>query len=55
MDLLEQIEVYLERARIAPSRFGRIVVGDPRFVDDLRQGRRPRRRTLERVQAYLAG
>lgn len=35
------------------TRFGRRAVGDPRFVLDLRLGRRPRRRTLERVETYL--
>ncbi len=53
MELLEQIETYLERTRTPPSKFGRMAVGDPRFVDDLRAGRRPRRKTEERVKAYL--
>jgi hypothetical protein len=54
MELLEQIEAYIERVRIAPSRFGRMALGDPRFVDDLRSGRKPRRKTQERVQAFLS-
>lgn len=54
MELLDQIETYLERSRISPSKFGRLVVGDPRFVNDLRCGRRPRRMTEERVKRYLA-
>jgi len=29
------------------------VVGDPRFVLDLRNGRDPRVETVERVRAYL--
>ena len=53
MDLLTQIEQYLKLHRISATRFGRRAVGDPRFVLDLRMGRRPRRRTVERVQAYL--
>jgi hypothetical protein len=53
--MLPEIEAYLERSRIAPSRFGRTVVGDPRFVEDLRAGRRPRRKTLEKVRIYLSG
>jgi hypothetical protein len=55
MELLEQIETYLVRTKTPPSKFGRMAVGDPRFVDDLRSGRRPRRRTQERVEIYLAG
>ncbi|MBA4174438.1 MAG: hypothetical protein C0511_17735, partial [Hyphomicrobium sp.] len=53
MELLEQIEAYLARTRTPPSKFGRMAVGDPRFVDDLRAGRRPRRKTQERVMRYL--
>ena len=54
MELLEQIETYLDRTRIPPSKFGRMAVGDPRFVEDLRGGRRPRDRTQQRVRAYLS-
>lgn len=54
MELLEQIEAYLVRSSVSPSTFGRLVIGDPRLVGDLRSGRRPRRKTLEKVQAYLA-
>jgi hypothetical protein len=54
MELLEQIEIYLDRTRIPPSKFGRLAVGDPRFVEDLRSGRRPRDRTRRRVLAYLS-
>ena len=53
MTLLERIEEHLKDHRISATRFGRRAVGDPRFVLDLRQGRRPRRRTLERLEAYL--
>ena len=53
MELLEQVESYLARTRVPPSRFGRMAVGDPRFVDDLRAGRKLRRKTQERVRRYL--
>lgn len=53
MVLLEQVESYLAKSRMPPSTFGRTVVGDPRFVDDLRSGRHPRRKTEERVRSYL--
>jgi len=38
---------------MSPTRFGRRAVGDPRFVLDLREGRRPRARTLKKVEEYL--
>lgn len=53
MELLEQVERYLERTRVPASTFGRMAVGDPRFVKDLRSGRQPRPKTQERVCAYL--
>ncbi len=54
MSLLERIEKHLKENHISATRFGRRAVGDPRFVLDLRMGRRPRRRTVERLDAYLA-
>ncbi len=51
--LLREVEKFLRHRSVAPTRFGRDVVGDPRFVFDLRNGREPRPRTVERVRAYL--
>jgi hypothetical protein len=51
--LLREVEKFLRRSDIAPTRFGREAVGDPRFVFDLRNGRDPRPRTVERVLTYL--
>lgn len=53
MELLEQIEEYLARNSVSPSTFGRLAIGDPRLVADLRSGRHPRRRTEERLRDYL--
>lgn len=53
MHLLREVEKFLRRYDTAPTRFGRDAVGDPRFVFDLRNGRDPRPRTVERVLAYL--
>ena len=30
-------------------------MGDPRFVFDLRNGREPRQRTIERIREFLEG
>lgn len=51
--LLKEVEKYLRQNDTAPTRFGRDVLGDPRFVFDLRNGRDPRPRTVARVRAYL--
>lgn len=54
MTLLERIERHLKQHRISATRFGRWALGDPRFVLDLRRGRNPRRRTILRLEDYLA-
>jgi len=55
MSLLPVVERYLRTHKLAPSRFGRQVAGDPRFVFDLRRGREPRAATRARVLAHIAG
>jgi hypothetical protein len=52
--LLQRVEAFMKEHRIPPARFGRDAMGDPCFVFDLRDGREPRRRTIARVDAYLA-
>jgi 2,4-dienoyl-CoA reductase-like NADH-dependent reductase (Old Yellow Enzyme family) len=51
--LLRDVENYLRNSNTPAARFGREVLRDPRFVFDLRRGREPRLRTIERVRAYL--
>jgi len=51
--LLREVEKFLRQNGVAPTRFGRDALGDPRFVFDLRNGRDPRPQTAERVRAYL--
>ena len=53
MELLEQVESYLAQTKLPPSTFGRMALGDPRFVEDLRAGRKLRSKTQERVRCYL--
>jgi len=40
MKLLDRIERHLKETHMSATRFGRRAVGDPRFVLDLRMGRR---------------
>jgi hypothetical protein len=54
MTLLMVVERHLRAGAVSPSRFGRQVSGDPRFVFDLRRGREPRPATAARVLAYIA-
>jgi hypothetical protein len=51
---LAEIEAYLARERTAPSTFGRAAVGDPSFVSELRAGRAPSLRLVDRARTYMA-
>jgi hypothetical protein len=51
--LLREIENFLRMSDVPPARFGRQVMGDPRFVFDLRNGREPRPRTVARIRRFL--
>lgn len=53
MSLLIKIERHLRRRGVSPSRFGREVAGDPRFVFDLRRGREPRADMQARVLDFI--
>jgi hypothetical protein len=51
--ILDRIDGYLRSSKSSPSRLGRDAVGDPNFVTSLRDGRRPRKATLDRVIAFI--
>ena len=53
MSTLRNIELFLRRTRMAPTRFGRDAVRDPRFVFDLRNGREPTDRTSRRIEHFM--
>jgi hypothetical protein len=53
MYLMRRIELFLQRAEMAPTRFGREAVGDPRLVSDMKNGRELRDATIARIQAWL--
>lgn len=54
MELLDQIEAFIERSHMSPSRFGRLSAHDPRLIADIKAGRRLRYRTEEKIRRYLA-
>ncbi len=51
---LREIEAFLTRERLRPSAFGRAAVGDPNLVQELRDGRTPGLRLVDRARAYMA-
>lgn len=55
MYLLRDVEKFLRSAKVPAARFGRDAMGDPRFVFDLRNGREPSQRTIDRIHRFLEG
>ena len=53
MHLKRRIQLFMEREGMAPTRFGREAVGDPRLIFDMRNGRELRNSTIARIQAWL--
>ena len=53
MSTLRTIERFLTRTDMAPTRFGRDAVRDPRLVFDMRNGREPTDRMKRRVEHFM--
>ena len=51
--LLRQIEIFLRETGMPWTKFGRLAAHDPRFVQDLRNGRTPRPGTERRVAHFM--
>lgn len=51
--LVEQIDEFLTRHRMAPSRFGREISGEPNLVTSIREGREPNLGTLRKIAAFM--
>lgn len=50
---LSEIADFIERAGMSASAFGRAAVGDPNFVGDIRDGRSPSLRIVDKARAYM--
>ena len=51
--LIRQIEQFLRETGMPWTKFGRLATHDPRFVQDLRNGRLPRPATEPRVEHFM--
>jgi hypothetical protein len=51
--LIRDIERFLERTGLPPTKFGRLAASDPRLVFDLRNGREPRVVLRSRVEHFM--
>ena len=54
MTMLRTVEAFLRETGMAPTRFGRNAVRDPRIVFDMRNGREPTERMCRRLSHYIA-
>jgi hypothetical protein len=51
--LIRQIERFLRKTGMPWTKFGRLAAHDPRFVEDLRNGRTPRPATQARIEHFM--
>ncbi len=51
--LIRRIEQFLRETGMPWTKFGRLATHDPRFVQDLRNGRTPRTATELRVEHFM--
>ena len=51
--LISRIERFLRDTGMPWTKFGRLATHDPRFVEDLRNGRVPRSHTEKRVEHFM--
>ena len=51
--LITRIERFLRETGMPWTKFGRLAAHDPRFVQDLRNGRTPRESTASRVEHFM--
>jgi len=49
-----EVEKFLKRSGMPPTKFGRLAVNDPRLVGDLRNGREPGSRVRGRILTFIA-
>src|SRR5690242_483498 len=52
---LTDIEAFIADSDIDPTTLGKQALGDPSFVFDLRKGRSPSARTMDKVRAWMRG
>ncbi|WOE74719.1 hypothetical protein RB602_12820 [Parasphingorhabdus sp. SCSIO 66989] len=53
MTVLRTVERFLRRHDMPRTKFGRLAARDPRLVDDMRNGREPRKAMRERIEHFM--
>lgn len=52
-EVVAQIDAFLSRQRMKPSRLGRDAFGEPQFVKEIKEGRMPGLATLLKLSAFM--
>ena len=55
MHINHHVERFLRQNNLSPTKFGRVAVGDPRLVHDMRNGREIGDRMANRLRDFMAG
>ncbi|MEM1132625.1 MAG: hypothetical protein AAGH53_06800 [Pseudomonadota bacterium] len=53
MTVLRTVEKFLRRHEMPRTKFGRLAARDPRLVDDMRNGREPRKAMREQIEHFM--
>lgn len=53
-ELVAKIEAFCLRHDMAPTRFGRDATGNPNLIKEIRDGRSPSLRTVQRILEFMA-
>lgn len=53
-DLRSDVEAFLAKTGLAPTRFGELALNDRHFVRQLRENREPRRSTEAKARQFMA-
>ena len=51
---LAEIESFLAKSALDPTALGKGALGDPSFVFDLRKGRSPSTRTIDKIRSWIS-
>ena len=54
MTLIERIDAYLDLHAMEATRFGTLATNDSHLVFDIRNGRKLRRVTVRKIEAFMA-
>lgn len=52
-EIAAEIEAFMERHGLNPSRFGRLAMGDPTFVYEVREGRKMAPETMDALRGFM--